>query len=152
MHICIKGVRKQWKKSFFFHLCSFVVTFSLHASCLLGKWISTVRPVSRKAGNLSSPKANFVVKTCWIVAQFVAHKAVNFASLNVNFIVRFSKLLKLWSWMQTRQTKNRFSGPKSYRDFGETGPWAELFIAGLKLTRVSAKFEFRHESLNGKFS
>ena len=54
--------------------------------------------------------------------------------------------------MQTRQTKNRFSGSKSYRDFGETGPWAELFIAGLKLTRVSAKFEFRHESLNGKFS
>ena len=54
--------------------------------------------------------------------------------------------------MQTRQTKNWFSGPKSYRDFGETGPWAELFIAGLKLTRVSAKFEFRHESLNGKFS
>ena len=54
--------------------------------------------------------------------------------------------------MQTRQTKNRFSGPKSYRDFEETGPWAELLIAGLKLTRVSAKFEFRRESLNGKFS
>ena len=54
--------------------------------------------------------------------------------------------------MQTRQTKNRFTGPKSYRDFGETGRWAELFIAGLKLTTVSAKFEFRHESLNGKLS
>ena len=54
--------------------------------------------------------------------------------------------------MQTQQTKNRFSGPKSYRDFEETGPCAELFIAGLKLARVSAKLEFRHVSLNGKFS
>ena len=47
--------------------------------------------------------------------------------------------------MQTQQTKNRFSGPKSYRDFEETGPCAELFMAGLKLARVSAKFEFRRK-------
>ena len=39
--------------------------------------------------------------------------------------------------MQTQQTKNRFSGPKSYRDFEETGPCAELFIAGLKLGGLS---------------
>ena len=54
-------------------------------------------------------------------AQFLAHKPVNFASLTDSFIVSFSKLLKLWSWMKTRQTLNSFSGPKSYRDFQETG-------------------------------
>ena len=30
--------------------------------------------------------------------------------------------MKRWSWMQTRQTKSSFQGPKSYRDFRETGP------------------------------
>ena len=30
--------------------------------------------------------------------------------------------MKRWSWMQTRQTKSSFQGPKSYRNFRETGP------------------------------
>ena len=72
--------------------------------------------------NFSIPNSNFKIKTCWIVAQFIAHKPVNFASLTDSFIVSFSKLLKLWFWMQTRQTLNIFPGPKSYRYFGETGP------------------------------
>ena len=66
-------------------------------------------------------KAKFEIKACWIVAQFLAHKPVNFASLTDSFSVSFSKLLKLWSWMKTRQTLNSFSGPKSYRDFQEMG-------------------------------
>ena len=39
---------------------------------------------------------NLFFNTCSI-AQFVAHKPVNFASLTDSFIVSFSKLLKLWS-------------------------------------------------------
>ena len=58
------------------------------------------------------------------VWQFIAHKPVSFASLTDSFIMSFSELLEPWSWMQTRQTRNSFSGPKSYLDFRETGPCA----------------------------
>ena len=75
-----------------------------------------------RPGNISGPRENFKIKTCSIVAQFSAHKPVKFALLTDSFIVSFSKLLKLWSWMQTRQTQNRFPGPKSDWDFREKGP------------------------------
>ena len=61
-------------------------------------------PFLERTGNFSGPKANFLIKTFWIVAQFLAHKPLNFDSLTDSFIVLFSKLLKLWSSMQTRQT------------------------------------------------
>ena len=57
-----------------------------------------------------------------MVAQFLAHKPYNFASLTDSLILLFLKLLKICSWMQTRQTKNCFPGPKTYRDFREMGP------------------------------
>jgi len=57
-----------------------------------------------RPSNFSGLKANFEIKTFWIVAQCLAHKSVNLASLTDNFIVPFSKLFKLWSWVQTRQT------------------------------------------------
>ena len=78
------------------------------------------RPVSRKTWKLFGLRANFKIKTCWIVPQFLAHKPIKIASFADSFIVLFSKLLKLWSWMQTQQTQNSFPGPKSYRDFRET--------------------------------
>jgi len=58
----------------------------------------------------------------------LAHKPVNFASLTDSFISSFSKLLKLWPWMQTRQSWFSFPGPKSYRDFRETGPRSESSV------------------------
>ena len=61
-------------------------------------------PFLERPDNFSGPKPNFEIKTSWIAAKFLAHKLVNFASLTDSFIVSFSKLLKLWSWMQTRQT------------------------------------------------
>ena len=63
-----------------------------------------------------SRNRKFQIQTFWIVVQFLARKPVNFASLLT------AKFLKLWTWMQTRQTQNSFSGPKSYWDFPETGP------------------------------
>ena len=54
-------------------------------------------PFLERPGNFSGPKANFEIKTCLIVAQFLAHKPVNSASLTDTFIVSFSRLLKLWS-------------------------------------------------------
>ena len=50
---------------------------------------------SKDPENVSGPKANFRVKTCWILAQFLAHKAVQIVSITDSSIVLFSKLLKL---------------------------------------------------------
>ena len=81
-----------------------------------------------RPGNFSSSKTNFKIKTCWIEARFLAQKLVNFASLTYSFVVLFSNLLKLWSWMQT-QTQNSFPGPKSYRDFWEPGPRTAILFS-----------------------
>ena len=70
-------------------------------------------PFLERACDFSGPKANVEIKICWIVARFLTHQPVNPASLTDSFIVSFSKFLKLWSWMQTRQTSNTFPGPKS---------------------------------------
>ena len=72
---------------------------------------------SGKSWKLLGPKANFEIQTCWIVAQFLAYKPVNFASLTDSFYVLFSKLLKIWSWMQTQQTKNSFPARKVTETF-----------------------------------
>ena len=82
--------------------------------------MTTSGPFLKRPGNFSGPKANFKIKPCWIVLQFLAHKPIKIASFTDSFIVLFSKLLKLWSWMQTQQTQNSFPGPKSYRDVRET--------------------------------
>ena len=44
------------------------------------------------------------IKTCWNVVQFLNYKPFNFVSLTDTFTVSSSKLLKLWSTMQTWQT------------------------------------------------
>ena len=50
-------------------------------------------PVSRKAQKHFGPKANFRIKTCWIVAQFLAQKPDSLLqSLTDSFTVPFSKL------------------------------------------------------------
>ena len=80
--------------------------------------LSTLGPFSRKARKLFGQEGK-----CWILAQFIGQKPVNFALLTDNFIVSCSKLLKLRSWMQTRRTQNSFPGPKRYMECRETGPW-----------------------------
>ena len=56
--------------------------------------------------NLSGPfaRANFKIRSCWIAAQFLARKPVNFLCLLIVSIYH----LQLWSWMQTRQHKTAF--------------------------------------------
>ena len=44
-------------------------------------------PFLERPGMFSGPKANFKITV--IIAQFLAHKPVNFASLNVSFLVLF---------------------------------------------------------------
>ena len=83
----------------------FIIVFEEH----LVKHALIWGPFLERPGNLSGPKANFEIKTCLIVvAQFLANKAASLALLlfwvTDSFIVSISKLMKLWSWMQRRQT------------------------------------------------
>ena len=66
----------------------------------------------------------FKVKTCWIVAQFLVPKPVNFASLNDSCIISFSKFLEPWSWMPSGISSlgpkklSRLSRKRPLKDFG----------------------------------
>ena len=95
--------------------------------------MSTRGPFLERPGNFSGPKANFKIKTCWIVPQFLAHEPIKIASFTDSFIVLFSKLLKLWSWMQTQQTQNSFRAPKVIGTFEKQwqGPCVRIvFVLG----------------------
>ena len=72
-----------------------------------------------RPGNFSDHKANFKSKPIRIVAQFLAQKPVSFASFINSFIVSFSKLLKLWSWM--KNTK-QLSAPEKLPGLSRKGP------------------------------
>ena len=105
-------------KSVFLRMC-----YSWASINLFNNYIMIWDPFLERSGNFVGPKANFEIKTCWIVTQFLAHKPANFASLSDSFILSFSKLLRLWSLMQTRQVKSSFLGLKSYHGFREMNPW-----------------------------
>ena len=79
---------------------------------------------SKDPETFQGPKANFKIKTCWIVVQFLAHKPVSFSSLTDSFIVSFSKLLKFSSWLKKRQHKIAFPALKVTRTFEKQAPGA----------------------------
>ena len=81
-------------------------------------------PFLERPGNFSGPKANFEIKTCWIVAQFLAHKPVNSASLTDTFIVSFSRLLKLMVSLiaNTANIKELFGSEKVIGSFEKRAP------------------------------
>ena len=62
------------------------------------------------------PKANFKIKTFWIVVQFLAHKPVSFASLIYSFIVSFSKLSSVMKGLGpvSRKSGKRFGPGKLF--------------------------------------
>ena len=69
-----------------------------------------MEPVSQKARKLFGPaKASFKVKTCWILAQLLPHKPVNFASLTDSFITSFKIIETL---ILNVNTKQNFRGRK----------------------------------------
>ena len=83
---------------------------------------------SAGARNFSSPEANFKIQTCWIAAQFLAHKLVNFASLTDSFIQKYwnfdleckrgkhKAAFRAWEvtgWGLFLESPGNFSGPKS---------------------------------------
>ena len=60
----------------------------------------------QRAENFSVPKANFKIQTCLIVAQFLAHKLVNFASLTDSFDVLVSKFFEIETLILNVNTAN----------------------------------------------
>ena len=96
-------------------------------------------PVSPKAReHFLSRKANFQIKTCWIVAQFLAHKPVNFAWLTDSFIGSFANY---WSLNANTANINQLSGPEKFPSISRNGaqaPVTYMFVAsgGCPLTRL----------------
>ena len=77
------------------------------------------------------------IKTCWNVVQFLNYKPFNFVLLTDTFTVSSSKLLKLWSTMQTWQTA--FWIRKVTATFKEWSPACEnLFWASHSLPKWQA--------------
>ena len=124
---------------------------SSEENCRLVAWVplQTVRawgPFLERPGNFSCPKANFEIETCWIVAQFLSHKPANFASLTDSFIIAFSKLLKLWSWMQTCKHKTGFRARRVFGSFEKRAPGARFLKVPIingrgKLSPFTVKIE-----------
>ena len=107
-----KVARKLWSKS---------INISYYTTESEEQTEDTLGPFLERPGNFSGAKANFEIKTCWIVAQFLAHKPDSFASLTDSFIVLFSKLVKLWSWMQTRPANiKQLFGPEKLSRLSRT--------------------------------
>ena len=77
-------------------------------------------------GNFSRPKANFEVKTCklLIVAQFLAHKPVNFASLTDAFILPIFKITETLILNANTENIKQLFGPEKLSGLRETGPTA----------------------------
>ena len=72
-------------------------------------------PFLERPGKFSGPKANFKITTCWIVAQLLAHKQVNFASLNDGFLVLFLKIIEPLILNATTRSLKHLSGPEKFR-------------------------------------
>ena len=94
-------------------------------------------PVSWNARK--GPRAYFKTKTCWIVAQFLAHKPVNFASLTDSFIVSFANY---WNLNAITANINQLSGLEKFPGISRNGAQAPVtytFFAsgGCPLTTVS---------------
>ena len=75
-----KVARKLWSKS---------INISHYTTESEKQTEDTLGPFLEKPGNFSGAKANFEIKTCWIVAQFLAQKLVDFASLTDSHCIIF---------------------------------------------------------------
>ena len=64
----------------------------------------------------------FKIKTCWIVAQFLGHKPVDFASLTDSFIVSLSKLLNFDLEFKHGKHKKAFAGPEKLSGLSRNRP------------------------------
>ena len=78
--------------------------------------------VSRKSRYLFGPEGKFWNQNYLNSSKLPSSLTANFASLTDSFNASLSKLLKLWSWTQTRQTQNSFSGSEKLAGRSRNGP------------------------------
>ena len=103
----------------------FIRSSNFHIVRREAKGPGTVSRLERP-GNFSGPKTNFKIKTCWILAEFLAHKPVSFALLTDSSIVSFLKSLKRWSWIcKHGERKPAFWARTVTGTFYKTGPRIE---------------------------
>ena len=86
----------------------------------LRDWEKPWGPFFERPGNFSGPKGNFAIKTCYIAAQFLAHKPVNFASFTNSFIVLH--ILKITETLILNANTKQLSGPEKLRRLSGNRP------------------------------
>ena len=80
-------------------------------------------PFFERPANFSGMKANFKIKTSWIVAQFLAHKPISLAfSTTDSFIVSFPNFVRKYN-ANAGNTK-QLSGPETFPGLSRNGPLA----------------------------
>ena len=86
-----KNSRQEW----FYHVHNDLIPGYQRVLFLARDLTETGACLSKGLETFRAQKANFKIKTCRMVAQFLAYKPVNLASLTVSYIASFSKLLKI---------------------------------------------------------
>ena len=108
----------------------YISPFSLEETCIKSRILSEAKKgtlsnnesVERleRPGNLSGPKKNLKIKTCWTLA----HNPVKFALLSIKLIVSFYHFQNYWNFViKHGKLKTAFRIRKD-RDFRGTGPLA----------------------------
>ena len=78
-------------------------------------------PFLERAGHFSGPKEKYEIKTCWIVAQFHAHKPFNFASFLIVSLYHFKVIETLILNANTANIK-QLSGPEKLLGLSRNEP------------------------------
>ena len=80
---------------------------------VLRDWEKPWDPFFERCANFSGRKGNFAIKTCYIAAQFLAHKPVNIASFTKCCIVLHILKITETSILNANTTKTKqLSGPE----------------------------------------
>ena len=89
----------------------------------LRDWEKPWDPFFERPGNFSGPKGNFAIKTCYIAAQFLAHKLVNFASFTNSFIVlHIFKIMETSILNANTTNAKQLSGPQKLPELSGNRP------------------------------
>ena len=91
------------------------------------RWTKPRDRFLERPGKFSGAKANFKITTCWIVAQFLAHKPFNFVSLTVVSLYYFQNY-----WIFDLECKHK----KVFRARKDPGTFEKQTTAARKTTHT----------------
>ena len=78
-------------------------------------------PFLERPRNFLDSKLKVKIKTCWTVAQFLAHKPVNFASLTDSFFCFIFKIIDTLILNANMANIKQFSGPEKLPGLSRNG-------------------------------